>query len=81
MSTAPPTLADVMRLARELSPIDKLRLIESLAPSLQESLAAASPTPPPRRSLSGILTGPPVTDADIDEARREMWGTFPRDDI
>jgi len=22
-----------------------------------------------------------ITDEDIDEARREMWGNFPRDDI
>lgn len=70
-----------MRLARELSPLDRLRLIEALAASLQELLATATSGPPRRRDLCGPLKGPMVSDTDIDEARRESWGTFPRDDI
>lgn len=35
----------------------------------------------PRRSLKGLFANLniKVSESDIDEARREMWGTFPRD--
>jgi len=35
----------------------------------------------PRRSLEGLWAdfGVDITEADIAEARREMWGNFPRD--
>ena len=37
----------------------------------------------PRRSLKGLWAdlGIKITAEDIAEARREMWGKFPRDDI
>ena len=39
--------------------------------------------PLPRKSVEGLLaqTGGSVSEEDIDEARREMWGNFPREDI
>ncbi len=39
--------------------------------------------PVPRRSLLGLWAdfGPAPSAEDIDEARREMWDNFPRDDI
>jgi hypothetical protein len=38
--------------------------------------------PQPRKSLYGLLADTPSVSAeDIDEARREMWGNFPREDI
>jgi hypothetical protein len=38
-------------------------------------------TDQPRRSLSGLWAdlGVNVSEKDISEARREMWGNFPRD--
>ena len=38
---------------------------------------------PPRGSLHGTLAdlGPAPSAEDIDEAQREMWGNFPRDDF
>ena len=38
-------------------------------------------TRPPRRSLFGVWKdkGVNISREDIDEARREMWGNFPRD--
>lgn len=38
---------------------------------------------PPRRSLKGLWAdlGVEITEEDIAEARREMWGNFPREDI
>lgn len=37
----------------------------------------------PRRSLKGLWAdlGIDITEADIDEARREMWGNFPRENV
>jgi Protein of unknown function (DUF2281) len=41
----------------------------------------AAVKPPPRRSLKGLGADLKVqiTEADIDEARQEMWGNFPRE--
>lgn len=35
----------------------------------------------PRRSLRGMWKGVDISAEDIDEARREMWGNFPREDF
>ena len=39
--------------------------------------------PPRRRSAEGLFAhlGIDITSEDIAEARREMWGNFPRDDV
>jgi len=68
--------------------IEKLR---SLPPEKQrevlrftESLSALNPSKKPRQSLEGLWIGlgqTPITEEDIAEARKEMWGNFPRDDI
>jgi len=68
----------VVNIARRLSPIEKLWLIERLAPDLEEVLQSS--TPARRRSLRGVLKGCSISADDIDQARREMWGTFPRED-
>ncbi|MGI8884389.1 MAG: DUF2281 domain-containing protein [Pyrinomonadaceae bacterium] len=34
-----------------------------------------------RRSLRGMWKGVDISAEDIDEARREMWGNFPREDF
>lgn len=40
------------------------------------------PTPsPPRVELYGLLKGYDITDEEIAEARREMWGNSPGDDF
>jgi hypothetical protein len=73
----PITLDEVLQLAAQLSPVDKVRLIERIAPQIEREL-----TPPTlRESLRGIWQGLNITEEDIAEARREMWGNFPRDDI
>jgi hypothetical protein len=39
-------------------------------------------TPQPRKSLYGLLADTPSVSAEeIDEARREMWGNFPREEV
>ena len=71
----------------EQSVLEKLRV---LPPEQQrevldfaEFLHQRSIAKRPRRSLKGLWAdlGVQITAEDIAEARREMWGNFPREDI
>jgi len=73
------TFEQIVNMARRLSPLEKLWLIECLAPDLEAVLQDA--TPKRRRSLRGILKGCSISEKDIDHARREMWSNFPRRDM
>lgn len=75
------TLEDVLKLAQQLSPVDKVRLIERVAPEIARDLS-------PRRedgncSLLGLLKdlGPAPSAEEIDAVRREAWSSFPRDQV
>jgi hypothetical protein len=72
-------LEHALALVRQLSPVDKARLIEQIAPDIERELQAARPAPP--KSLRGLWRGIDITAQDIAQARREMWGDFPREDI
>lgn len=72
-------LEEALALVRQLSPVDKARLIERIAPDIERELKSARPTP--RKSLCGLWRGLDITAEDIAEARQEMWGGFPREDI
>jgi len=72
------TFEQIVNMARRLSPLEKLWLIECLAPDLEAVLQALTPTR--RRSLRGVLKGCSISAEEIDQARREMWGAFPRED-
>ncbi len=73
------TLEEALNLAKQLSPVDKARLIERVALDMEGELRATRPTP--RKSLRGLWRGLDITQEDIAEARREMWDNFPRRDI
>jgi hypothetical protein len=79
MSTNP--FEQVRSLARDLTPRDKLRLIDDLVQQLlhEPTLQKQGPF----RSLRGALAhlGPAPSAEEIDEARREAWANFPREDI
>ncbi len=71
----------------ERSVIEK---ILSLTPDQQrevmdfvESLPKEPSDPHPRRSLMGLFSdlNIHITEEDIAQARREMWGNFPREDV
>ena len=74
-------LEDVIAVALRLSPVDKVRLVERVASVLENDLVASRPAP--RRSLRGLWAdlGPAPSAEEIDEARREAWASFPREDI
>ncbi|HWE39105.1 MAG TPA: hypothetical protein VG406_21330 [Isosphaeraceae bacterium] len=76
------TLEQVRNLARGLGPRDKLKLIDDLARQLIEEVPPA-PAKHPFPSMRGALAhlGPGPSAEEIDEARREAWKNFPREDI
>jgi galactose-1-phosphate uridylyltransferase len=61
---------------RDLPP-DKQRAVLEFVESLQQYGAAAKPL----KGFEGLLEkyNVQITEEDIAEARREMWGNFPRD--
>jgi hypothetical protein len=73
------TLDEIMDLVQQLSPLEKVRLIERVAPQIERDLQKAQGTP--HISLRGIWQGLDITAEDIDDLRREMWADFPRKDI
>lgn len=75
------TLQEVLQLAKQLTPIDKVRLIQQLTPDLERELSQAKPQP--KKSLLGLCAdlGKAPSAAEIDNARSEIWTDFPREDI
>ncbi len=72
------TLADVLPLVQQLSAVEKVQLIEAVAPEIERELAAARPAS--SKSLLGLARdlGPAPSADEIDAARREAWQSFPR---
>ncbi|MGK7930785.1 MAG: hypothetical protein AB4041_05050 [Microcystaceae cyanobacterium] len=66
------TLKDVMELAKQLSPVDKKRLIEQLSDDLESELEKVKK---PRQSLLGICQdlGEAPSAEEIDEMRKESF--------
>jgi hypothetical protein len=67
-----------------------LTKLRSLPPDKQQEvvdfvdfLHARAVRPRPKGTVEGLWAdfGVDITEEDIAEARREMWGNFPRDDI
>lgn len=73
-------LDSVVQQIRQLSTLDKVRLVEQVMTILEADLQQNQPFVP-RPSLLGLWEGVSISEEDIDEARREMWGNFPREDI
>ena len=46
-----------------------------------ESLREQGGSKGPRKSLRGIWKGFDISSEEIDQARREIWGNFPRSDL
>ena len=69
----------VMYLAKQLSLLDKVRLIENLFHDVESSIR--DQTTQKRRSLRGLFKGCSISANEIDQARRAMWGHFPGEDF
>jgi len=75
------TLEQVVFLARQLPTLEKIRLIEQMAPEIERDMLSQRPFK--RKSLLGLCAdlGPAPSAKEIDQVRREMWAGFPREDI
>lgn len=69
-------LEEILKLAEQLSLSDKVSLLDQVAPKITQELVTADPAP--RKSLLGIWRMLDSIEAQIAEARREMWSNFPR---
>jgi Protein of unknown function (DUF2281) len=69
---------EIIAKLKSLSPDKQQQLLE-----FAEFLEYKSIPKRPRQSSKGLWAnlGIDITEADIDEARREMWSNFPREDI
>jgi hypothetical protein len=72
-------LETLIKQAMTLSPIDKVRLLEQVAATLERDLEQQGAKP--LRSLYGLWADIDISADEIDEARREMWANFLREDI
>ena len=78
------TFEEVLELTLRLSPQEQAELAKRLAETINDPLIAGeSLSIPPRRSAHGILAhlGPAPSAEEIDEARREAWRNFPREEF
>jgi hypothetical protein len=82
MAIQEPTFDEVLSSAKQLTPGQKLRLIEAIVPDLEEPLQWAEGGEKPLRSLYGLRKdfGVSISADEIDAARREMWNDFSRQD-
>ena len=75
------TIPQALRALRRLPARERLKiLVEEIAEAEKELPESATESV---ASLWGLLEkyGPAPSAEEIDEARREMWANFPRDDI
>jgi len=71
MADATITLKQVLDLARQLTPLEKVRLIDGIVSDIEAPLGAVTRPHLPLQSAYGICAdlGPAPSAADIDEAR------------
>lgn len=69
------TTTELLGYIGRLSPQEQLKLAEKIVATVALQMPAA-PQQQPLKSLLGLWQGFTITEADIDEARREMWGNF-----
>ncbi|MCI0394025.1 MAG: hypothetical protein L0332_23185 [Chloroflexi bacterium] len=79
MNEKTPELEQAIALAVNLLPLDKVRLVERVMATLEDDLAQGEKRP--KRSLYGLWSDVNISAEDINEARQEMWGKFPREDV
>ena len=77
------SLEQVLHLARQLSPLEKVKLIEQVIPDLENHLSPQGTPRRPLRSVYGLCAdlGAAPSAEDIDEMRQEVFSDFVEKDI
>lgn len=76
------TLKTEITSALDFLPPESLRLLRDFIAFLRSRSGRDVPQEKRIVKLGGLWAGTPeITEEDIAEARREMWGNFPREDI
>jgi hypothetical protein len=70
------TVDELILMARQLSPLEKLKLIEQLAPDLEPASAPGNAVSR-RRGLRGSLKGSLISGEDIEQIRRTAINVGP----
>ena len=70
-----PMLAEILNTTRSLSVEEKIQLIRGMTDQVEHDLKGIKKAQ--NRSLRGIWKGLNITDKEIRENRKEMWGNFP----
>lgn len=80
MSITTVTADTVLNMLRQLPPRERLKVIAQALPEAERDL---SEHPPPLKSLRGLWKDLnfDISAEEIDQARREAWANFPREDI
>ena len=84
MNTVEVTFEQVLQMAQRLPLPERTRLAACLTPAANGTVPKTEEIAQPfTSSLWGALAhlGPAPSAEEIDEARREMWGNFPREDV
>jgi hypothetical protein len=72
-------LEQALKMVTMLSTMEKLKLIQQLSTQIELELKLTQQKP--RKSLRGLWRGLNISEAEIAEARHEMRGNFPRENI
>jgi hypothetical protein len=80
MSLTTVTVDAVLNMLRQLPPRERLKVIVQALPEVERDLSEHRR---PLKSLRGLWKGLgfDISTEEIDEARREAWANFPREDI
>ncbi len=75
-------LQRIVELAKQLSPLEKIQLIEQVLPDLEEPLKTNSEESTLLSAYGSLVDlGDAPSEKEIDEVRQEVFGGFPREDI
>ncbi len=82
MVAKPVRLEEALEMALQLTPLDKVRLLERVALTLENELSATAKGET-FETFEGVLAhlGSGPIDADIEEIRRDMMQNFPRENF
>lgn len=72
----------ILMMIRQLPPRDRLHLIAQIIPEVDREWPLQGKIAP-KKSLYGLWEnlGIDLSAEDIDQARQEMWGNFPRENV